>query len=64
MNNYFYVVVTIDGNKYFINKDMDYTDNFPDVLRFAARDDALDFIQRRNLQEKHAQVVEIMEPRK
>ena len=62
MKNYFYVVVTIDGNKYFINKDMDYTDNFLDVLRFAAREDALEFIQRRNLQEKNAQVVEIVEP--
>lgn len=49
MKNYFYVVVTIDENKYFINKDMNYTDSFSDVLRFAAREDALAFIQRRNL---------------
>ena len=60
--NYHYIVVTIGDSKYFINKDMDYTDNFADVLRFDSRDDALDFIQRRNLQNKAAQVIEIIEP--
>lgn len=60
--NYHYIVVTIGDNKYFINKDMDYTDNFADVLRFDDRDDALDFICRRNLREKNAQVIEIREP--
>lgn len=59
--NYHYIVVTIEDNKYFINKDMDYTDNFTDVLRFDDRDDALDFIRSRNLQEKNAQVIEILE---
>lgn len=59
--NYHYIVVTIGDNKYFINKDMDYTDNFTDVLRFDDRDDALDFIRSRNLQEKNAQVIEILE---
>lgn len=44
--NYHYIVVTIGDNKYFINKDMDYTDNFADVLRFDDRNDALDFIRR------------------
>ena len=24
----------IDGKKYFVNKDMDYTDNFDDVMKF------------------------------
>lgn len=60
--NYHYIVVTIGDNKYFINKDMDYTDDFSNVLRFDSREDALDFIHRRNLQDKDAQVIEIIEP--
>ena len=40
--NYHYIVVTIGDNKYFINKDMDYTDDFSNVLRFDSRKDALD----------------------
>lgn len=58
--NYYYIVVTIGDNEYFINKDMDYTDNFEDVRRFDDKADAVDFIQRRNLACKAAQVIEVM----
>lgn len=59
--NYFYIVVTIDGQKCFINKDMDYTDNFSDVLRFDNKDDASDFVSRRGLAKKNAKIIEIVE---
>lgn len=62
--NYYYIVVTIGDNEYFINKDMDYTDNFADVRRFDDKADAVDFIQRRNLACKAAQVIEVIEPSK
>ena len=29
---YSYVVVTVSGQKLFVNKDMDYSDNFDDVM--------------------------------
>lgn len=39
-NQFYYVVVTIDGQNYYINRDMDYTDNFDDVLKFSEYADA------------------------
>ena len=59
---YHYIVVTIDGDRYFISKDMSYTDNFADVLRFSNRADALEFIQHQNLQSECAQIIELVEP--
>lgn len=59
---YHYIVVTIGDDKHFISKDMNYTDNFADVLRFSNRADALEFIQHRNLQSKCAQIIELIEP--
>jgi anionic cell wall polymer biosynthesis LytR-Cps2A-Psr (LCP) family protein len=59
---YHYVVVTIGNVRYFINTDMDYTDNFADVLRFDSGEDALDFIRRRHLYDKDALVLEVAGP--
>lgn len=59
--SYHYVVVTINGGHYFINKDMDYTDNFNDVLRFEDYDSADDFVKRKNLAEKDARIVEVID---
>lgn len=63
IENYYYIVVTIDAQKYFINKDMDYTDNFADVLRFCDREEAIDFVKRKRLDKKCAQVIEIVDRR-
>lgn len=52
--NYFYIVVTIDGQKRFVNENMDCTDNF-------AKDDASDCVSRRGLAKKNAQIIEIVE---
>lgn len=55
--DFYYVVVEIGGKKYFINKDMDYTEDYDTVLRFESEDLAQDFIERRKLQEKMAKVL-------
>ena len=54
---YCYIVVTVSGHKCFINKDMDYSDNFDDVLKFCSKDDARDFIAKQNLSDKNPQII-------
>lgn len=36
----------IDGKKYFVNKDMDYTDNFDDVMKFDSEEQAQEHIEK------------------
>lgn len=61
---YYYIVVTIENQHCFINKDMDYTDRFSDVLRFNSHEDAMEFIRHHKLQNKAARVIEVIEPTK
>lgn len=55
--NFFYIVVTIGGQKYFINRDMDYSDNFEDVLKFELREIAEDHILKHRLTGKNAEIL-------
>lgn len=48
----FYITVKINGGQYFINKDMDYTDRFDDVLLFERYSDAEQHIRLHNLSDK------------
>lgn len=43
---FYYIVVEIDGKKYFVNKDMDYTDNFDDVMKFDSEEQAQEYIEK------------------
>ncbi len=43
---FYYIVVEIDGKKYFVNKDMDYTDNFDDVMKFDSEEQAQEHIEK------------------
>ena len=54
--DFYYVVVEIGGKKYYINKDMDYSDDYDTVLRFDSEELAKDFIEKRNLESKMAKV--------
>ena len=54
--DFYYVVVEIGGKKYFINKDMDYTEDYDTVLRFESEALAQDFIEKRDLSLKQAKV--------
>lgn len=54
--DFYYVVVEIGGKKYYINKDMDYSEDYDTVLRFESEDLANDFIEKRDLNAKAAKV--------
>ena len=54
--DFYYVVVEIGGKKYYINKDMDYSEDYDTVLRFESEDLANDFIEKRDLMSKMAKV--------
>ncbi len=43
---FYYIVVTMGNKSYYINKDMDYTDNFDDVLRFDSEELAQEYITK------------------
>ncbi len=55
---FYYVVVTINGVQYFINRDLDYTDNFDETYQFLDKETAEDFIGRHKLSGKEAKVME------
>ena len=43
---FYYIVVTLGTEIYFVNKDMDYTDNFDDVIRFDTAEQAQEHIEK------------------
>ena len=43
---FYYIVVEIDCIKYFVYKDMDYTDNFDDVMKFDSEEQAQEHIEK------------------
>lgn len=43
---FYYIVVTLGTERYFVNKDMDYTDNFDDVMRFDTDKQAQEHIEK------------------
>lgn len=49
---FYYIVVEIGGKHYFIDKDMDYTDDFDKVLQFQSHAEAEDHIQKHNSEHK------------
>lgn len=54
---YYYIVVEVSGQKCFINRDMDFTDNFETVLKFEQREYAEEFIEKHNLQDKTPKIL-------
>ena len=50
--DFYYVVVEIGGKKYYINKDMDYSEDYDTVLRFESEALANDFIKDRDYSDK------------
>lgn len=55
---FYYIVVTIGGVQYFINHDLDYTDNFDEAYHFPTREAAEEFIGRHKLAKKEARAME------
>ncbi len=55
---FYYVVVTINGAQHFINRDLDYTDNFDEVYQFPTKEIAEDFIGRHKLAGKEAKAMQ------
>ena len=56
-NRFFYVVVEVGGQKCFINRDMDFTDDFETVLKFEKREYAEEFIEKHKLQDKTPKIL-------
>lgn len=44
--SFYYIVIDIDGERYYINNDLDLTDNFDTVRKFQSREDAEGFVAR------------------
>ncbi len=44
--SFYYIVVNIDKQMYFIDKDLDLTDNFDFARRFQTKDEADEFISK------------------
>ena len=57
-SQFFYIVITIQEEHYFINRDMDYTDTFDDVRHFSTYGEAEDHIQKHGLADKHPRILE------
>jgi len=49
---FYYVVVEIAGKNYYVNRDMDYTEDYDTVLRFESEALANDFIKDRDYSDK------------
>lgn len=58
---FYYIVVTIDGMRYFIDHDLDYTDSFEKVYQFPTSGAAEDFIIRHKLTGKEAKVMQYVQ---
>ena len=57
---HYYIVVEVSGQKCFINRDMDYTDDFETVLPFEKREYAEEFIDHHKLADKNPKVLMAM----
>ena len=55
--SYYYIVVEVSGQKCFINRDMDFTDDFETVLKFEQREYAEEFIEKHKLQDKTPKIL-------
>lgn len=54
---FFYIVVEVSGQKCFINRDLDYSDDFDMVRKFEKREYAEEFIETHNLQDKNPKIL-------
>ena len=54
---FYYIVVEVSGQKCFINRDMDFTDDFDTVFKFEQRENAEEFIEHHNLKGKNPKVL-------
>jgi len=45
-DGFFYIVVEIRGNKYFVNNDCGFSEKFNNVKEFPSEEQANDFIER------------------
>lgn len=55
--SFFYIVVEVSGQKCFINRDLDYSDDFDMVRKFENREYAEEFIETHNLQDKNPKIL-------
>ena len=54
---FFYIVVEVSSQKCFINRDLDYSDDFDMVRKFEKREYAEEFIETHNLQDKNPKIL-------
>ena len=55
--SFYYIVVEVSGQKCFINRDLDYTDDFEMVRKFESKELAEEFIETHNLKEKNPKIL-------
>lgn len=55
--SFYYIVVEVSGQKCFINRDLDYSDDFEMVRKFESREYAEEFIENHNLQDKNPKIL-------
>lgn len=56
-NSFFYIVVEVSGQKCYINRDLDYTDDFEMVRKFEGREHAEEYIETHNLKDKNPKIL-------
>lgn len=54
---FYYIVVEVSGQKCFINRDLDFTDDFEMVRKFEKQIYAEEFIESHNLQDKKPKIL-------
>ena len=54
---FFFIVAEVSGQKCFINRDLDYSDDFDMVRKFEKREYAEEFIETHNLQDKNPKIL-------
>ena len=55
--SFYYIVVEVSGQRCFINRDLDYTDDFDTVRKFEEYVYAEEFIERHSLQDKMPKIL-------
>lgn len=55
--SFYYIVVEVSGQKCFINRDLDFTDDFEMVRKFEKQIYAEEFIESHNLQDKKPKIL-------
>lgn len=55
--SFYYIVVEVSGQKCFINRDLDFTDDFEMVRKFDKQIYAEEFIESHNLQVKKPKIL-------